>query len=131
MHSPRPVATEDAPFVPAPRPTLSEVASPSFTRSQEDELLARYAETGSPALKVAIAEAFLPLARALMYRYRVGFALEQGRSASIDDLTRVAHTGLLNAIEGFDQALEEPFRSYATPIILNELRRHCRDHVWT
>ena len=43
---------------------------------------------------------------------------------------QVASLGLVKAINGFDPSLGFPFKAYATPTILGELRRHFRDHVW-
>ena len=124
MTAPRSVAADVA-SVPGPRLTLAEAVPPSLTRSSEQELLVRYAETRSPLLKAKVAEAFMPLARALAYRYRVGSEIDEG------DLAQAANRGLLEAIDRFDPALGKPFRSHAVPIILGELRSHCRAHVWT
>jgi RNA polymerase sigma-B factor len=66
---------------------------------------------------------FLPLAKSLSLRYR-------RQTESLDDLMQVASLGLVKSINGFDPALGFPFRAYATPTILGELRRHFRDHVW-
>ena len=66
---------------------------------------------------------FLPLAKSLALRYR-------RQTESLDDLVQVASLGLVKAINGFDPSLGFPFKAYATPTILGELRRHFRDHVW-
>ena len=66
---------------------------------------------------------FLPLARSLALRYR-------RQTESLDDLVQVASVGLVKSIDGFDPSLGLPFKAYAVPTILGELRRHFRDHVW-
>ncbi len=66
---------------------------------------------------------FMPLAKSLALRYR-------RQTESLDDLVQVASLGLVKSINGFDPALGFPFKAYATPTILGELRRHFRDHVW-
>ena len=66
---------------------------------------------------------FMPLARSLALRYR-------RQTESLDDLVQVASLGLVKSIDGFDPSLGFPFKAYAVPTILGELRRHFRDHVW-
>ncbi len=65
----------------------------------------------------------MPLAKSLALRYR-------RRTEPLDDLVQVASLGLVKSINGFDPSLGFPFRAYATPTIVGELRRHFRDHVW-
>ena len=89
----------------------------------EQELLLRYAETRSPALREELARRMMPLARSLAMRYR-------RQTEPLDDLVQVASVGLVKAIDGFDPARGRPFSAYAVPTILGELRRHFRDHVW-
>lgn len=124
MPAPHPVAAVNVAPVRSPRLALAEAHPSRLSRAQEQELVIRYAETRSPVLKAKIVEAFMPLTRALAVRYR-------GGSEPLDDLIQVANLGLIKAIEGFDPAHEKPFRAYATPTILGELRRYFRDHVWT
>jgi RNA polymerase sigma-B factor len=89
----------------------------------EETLLARYAESRSPAQREELVRRFMPLARSLAMRYR-------RQTESLDDLVQVAGLGLVKAIDGFDPGRERPFAAYAVPTILGELRRHFRDHVW-
>ena len=124
MPAPRSAAVVPGRAARSPRLALAETAPSRLTRAQEQELVIQYAETRSPVLKAKIVDAFMPLARALAQRYR-------GGSEPLDDLIQVASMGLVKAIEGFDPSHQKPFRAYATPTILGELRRHFRDHVWT
>jgi RNA polymerase sigma-B factor len=65
----------------------------------------------------------LSLARQLAQRYA-------GRGQALDDLVGVANLGLVKAAERFDPDHGSPFRSYAAPTIVGELRRYFRDHAW-
>jgi RNA polymerase sigma-B factor len=65
----------------------------------------------------------LPLARALARRYA-------NRGEAIEDLEQVAVVGLINAVDRFDPSRGTDLRSFATPTILGELRRHFRDRAW-
>lgn len=65
----------------------------------------------------------LGLARQLAQRYT-------GRGQALDELVGVANLGLVKAAERFDPDHGSPFRSYAVPTIVGELRRYFRDHAW-
>jgi RNA polymerase sigma-B factor len=65
----------------------------------------------------------LSLARQLAQRYT-------GRGQALDELVGVANLGLVKAAERFDPDHGSPFRSYAVPTIVGELRRYFRDHAW-
>lgn len=52
------------------------------------------------------------------------------RGEDIEDLAQVAMVGLVNAIDRFDPAYGVPFRGYAIPTILGEIKRHFRDRGW-
>lgn len=67
---------------------------------------------------------YLPLAKSLARRYRAS-------SESREDLEQVASLGLVSAIDRFDPDRGIPFRGFAAPTILGELRHHFRDKVWT
>jgi RNA polymerase sigma-B factor len=98
-------------------------AATTLGLDQEEALLRRYAATRSPSVRDELVRRFMPLSRALAFRYR-------RRSESLDDLIQVANLGLVKAIDGFDPERGRPFTAYAVPTILGELRRHFRDHVW-
>jgi RNA polymerase sigma-B factor len=89
----------------------------------EDDLFQAFAATRSPDLREELVRRFIPLAKSLALRYR-------RRTESLDDLVQVASLGLVKSIDGFDPSLGFPFKAYAVPTILGELRRHFRDHVW-
>jgi RNA polymerase sigma-B factor len=90
----------------------------------DEALLRRYAETRDPALREALVERYLPLARHAVGRF-------SRRHEPFDDLLQVASVGLLKAIDRFDPSNGAAFSSYALPTMLGEVRRHFRDHSWT
>jgi RNA polymerase sigma-B factor len=90
----------------------------------DEALLRRYAQTRDPALREALVERYLPLARHAVGRFG-------GRREPYDDLLQVASVGLLKAIDRFDPSKGAAFSSYALPTMLGEVRRHFRDHSWT
>ncbi|HEU4974608.1 MAG TPA: SigB/SigF/SigG family RNA polymerase sigma factor [Baekduia sp.] len=94
-------------------------------RIREERLLfLRLAETGDPALRDALVERFLPLARQLARRY-------QRADEPLDDLLQVASLGLVKAVDRFDASRDVAFSSYAVPTILGEIKRHFRDRTWS
>jgi RNA polymerase sigma-B factor len=104
------------PAPPAPAPASAPLA--------DEVLLRRYADTRDPALREALVERYLPLARHAVGRFG-------GRREPYDDLLQVASVGLLKAIDRFDPSNGAAFSSYALPTMLGEVRRHFRDHSWT
>jgi len=111
------------------RPLLSTrppAAGASRSRRARDDraLFVRLAADGDPAIREALVERYLPLARSLALRYQ--------RSAEpLDDLLQVASLGLVKAVDGFDPRREIAFSSYAVPTILGEIKRHFRDRTWS
>ena len=95
----------------------------SLALASEHQLLREYATTHDPQRQEELVRRFMPLARALAFRYRR--ACEQ-----TDDLVQVASLGLVKALNGFDPDRGSSFTAYAAPTILGELRRHFRDRVW-
>jgi len=87
-------------------------------------LFERYHQERDPAVREALVDRFLPLARHLARRYATG-------GAERDDLDQVASIGLLKAIERFDPSRGLAFTSFAVPTILGELKRHFRDYGWS
>ena len=77
-----------------------------------------------PAAREELIRRYLPFARSLARRYRAS-------SESREDLEQVASVGLVSAIDRYDPERGIPFRGFAAPTILGELRHHFRDKVWT
>jgi RNA polymerase sigma-B factor len=96
------------------RDVPEEELAPVFERWQRD---------GDARAREALAERFMPLARALARRYL-------GTQEPIDDLIQVAYLGLIKAIDRYDASRANRFAAYAVPTILGELRRHFRDTAW-
>jgi RNA polymerase sigma-B factor len=90
---------------------------------RDHALLARYATTRDPALRDALVQRYLPLAR---------YAAQQYARASepFDDLLQIASIGLLKAIDRYDPQIGAAFASYAMPTMHGDLRRHFRDRSW-
>jgi RNA polymerase sigma-B factor len=86
------------------------------------ELFRRYRRNPDPALREAIVERFLPLARHLARRYPAGDERE--------DVLQVASLALVKAVDRFDPDNGAAFSSFATPTILGEIKRYFRDHGW-
>ena len=67
---------------------------------------------------------YLPFAEAMAKRYRTA-------REPHEDLEQVASMGLIKAVDRFDPSRGVPFKGFAGPTILGELKRHFRDRVWT
>lgn len=74
-------------------------------------------------LRDEIVRAWMPMAGRLARQYR-------NRGESLEDLTQVAHLGLVKAVGRYDPSLGSAFESYAVPTIVGEIKRHFRDHLW-
>ena len=80
--------------------------------------------TTQARLEEEIVRLNMPLARDLARRFR-------GRGIADDDLTQVAHLGLVKAVRGYHADRGHEFISFAVPTIRGEIRRHFRDLGWT
>jgi RNA polymerase sigma-B factor len=89
----------------------------------EDVRLMRLHRSGDQRAREALIRRYLPLARALAWRYRHG-------PEPVDDLTQVAAVGLLKAVDRWDPDRGFAFSTFAVPTIRGELRRHFRDATW-
>jgi RNA polymerase sigma-B factor len=78
---------------------------------------------GDAQARETIITRFLPLARAMARRY-------DGRGEPFDDLAQVASIGLIKAVDGCSPGRVDAFTTYATKMILGEIRRHFRDATW-
>jgi RNA polymerase sigma-B factor len=91
---------------------------------REVDLWRRWSEARDQAARSALVDLYLPIAERMARRYA-------GVAEPYDDLLQVASLGLLNAIDRFDPANGTPFRGFAKPTIMGELKRYFRDKVWT
>ena len=73
-----------------------------------------------PTLRSRVVEAHLPLVKHLAGRYR-------HRGEPLEDLVQVGTIGLIHAVDRFDPDRGVELASFATPVILGEIRRHFRD----
>jgi RNA polymerase sigma-B factor len=92
-------------------------------RLRERQLFARYRGSDDLTARDELVEQFLPLAKGLAQRYRLG-------AEPLEDLVQVASVGLLKAIDRFDPERETAFSSFAVPTIAGELKRYFRDKGW-
>src|ERR1700761_715140 len=103
---------------------MSAIASEPRSPISERELWRRFTVHRDQAARAELVELYMPLAKRMASRY-------SGVSEPYDDLLQVASLGLLNAIDRFDPSRGTPFAGFAKPTILGELKRNCRDRVWT
>ena len=52
------------------------------------------------------------------------------RGETTEDLEQVAYLGLVKAVDNFDPGYGTTFLTYATPMIVGEIKRHFRDATW-
>ncbi len=86
-------------------------------------VLLQNAVDGDDVAREAVLERHLPLVRSLAARYA-------GRGEPLEDLVQVGSVGLVLALDRFDPERGVPFRSFAIPTIVGEIRRHFRDRAW-
>lgn len=89
----------------------------------ELQALIEAAAAGDERAREAVLEAHLPLVRGLASRYA-------GRGEALEDLVQVGSIGLVLSLQRFDPGRGVPFRSFAIPTIVGEIRRHFRDRAW-
>ena len=87
-----------------------------------EELLAQYAKTRSPATLDEIIRANQNLLHYILKRF--SYAQDP-----YEDLLQVANLGLIKAAQRFDAARGLKFSTYATAIVDGELRHHLRDSL--
>jgi RNA polymerase sigma-B factor len=104
-----------------PRRRRSRTASP---RADEAMLFRRWKLQADDQARDRLLHEYTPLSRSLARRY--------GRSSEpFDDLFQVAQLGLLKAIDRYDPGRGFPFKAFAVPTILGEMRRYFRDSGWS
>lgn len=89
-----------------------------------DRLIRQWQNDRDDGAREALLKRFMPLASRLAARY-------QNPHEPLEDLVQVACVGLLGAIERFDSERGIPFKSFAIPTIIGELKRHFRNTGWT
>ncbi|PSL00139.1 RNA polymerase sigma-B factor [Murinocardiopsis flavida] len=97
-------------------------------RHSTEELLHNYAALpeGHPrrsVLQDSIVAEFAPWVARQARRYG-------NRGEPLDDLRQAGMVGLVKAVQGFRPSMERPFVSYATPMVVGEIKRHFRDRTW-
>lgn len=85
------------------------------------ELFERRAE---PAARAELVRRYDGLAHALARKFR-------RPATSMDDLIQVARYGLLNALDRFDTEYGVRFTTYASRVIIGEIKHHFRDNSWS
>ncbi|WP_406436890.1 RNA polymerase sigma factor SigF [Streptomyces sp. NBC_01613] len=111
---------------PAPRPAYH--AEPSSDRSGARTLFVelRMLQEGSveyAELRNRLVRMHLPLVEHLARRFR-------NRGEPLDDLTQIATIGLIKSVDRFDPERGVEFSTYATPMVVGEIKRHFRDKGW-
>jgi RNA polymerase sigma-B factor len=92
-------------------------------RPDERALFARHRRDPDPAVREALVERFLPLARQLALRY-------DGPAHAYEDVFQVACLALVKAVDRFEPERGVAFSSYAVPTVLGEIKRWFRDQTW-
>lgn len=92
--------------------------------SSEERRLWERANAGDERAREELVRHYLPFAEAMAKRYRTA-------REPHEDLEQVASMGLIKAVDRFEPDRGVPFKGFAGPTILGELKRHFRDRVWT
>ena len=83
-------------------------------------LLADYAKTRDRDVLAQLVEGYLPLCRAIAWRFR-------GQGVEQEDLEQVAALALMKALERFEPERGFRFSTFAMPTIAGEVRNYLRD----
>lgn len=86
----------------------------------DNELFARYRETGDIALRNQIVEKYLYIAAVLAKKF-------VGRGVDYDDLYQVASLALIKGVDRFDESKGLQFSTFITPTITGEIKNYFRD----
>ena len=104
------------------------IARPPTTIVRESSDVKRHPQNLRPspediATRNRMAEDYLPLVRRLCKRF-------YGSGEPLEDLNQVGSMGLVKAVARYDSSRGVSLVSYATPVILGEIKNHLRDHGW-
>jgi RNA polymerase sigma-B factor len=89
-----------------------------------EDLLAEFAHSRDPKLRDQLIAYHVPLAERLARHFT-------RRGEPYDDLVQAGTIGLIKAVDRFDPERGVNFSSYATKMIVGELKRHFRDKGWS
>jgi RNA polymerase sigma-B factor len=87
-------------------------------------LFREYQRTRDALLRERLVQAHTKLAAYLARKFAF-------RGEPIEDLVQVAHVGLILAVDRFDPERGVKFVSYATEVMVGEIKRHFRDRSWS
>src|SRR5581483_11384346 len=87
-------------------------------------LLRRYHEQGDLQAREQLIEQYMSLVHSLARRYSY-------RSEQFENLVQIGAIGLIKAIDRFDLNRGVELTTYATPNIIDEIKRHFRDRGWS
>jgi RNA polymerase sigma-B factor len=104
-------------------PAPARVQDMSPARADGDDAFRELRRTQDAALRGALIERHLPLARSLARRYRY-------TPQPLDDLIQVASLALVKAVDAFDPERGSSFVAFAVPTIVGELKRSMRSSAW-
>ena len=95
----------------------------SVNKLEIKELFNKYSKTKDRALRDELIEKNLYIAEILAKKF-------MNKGIEYDDLFQVASLGLVLAIDRFDVSKGFEFSSFATPTIVEEIKRYFRDKGW-
>lgn len=94
------------------------------SRREAHGMIQTYLDTRNTQARDRVVYAYQGLAYSLASRFAQ-------RGEELDDLNQVALVGLVKAVDRFDPARGAELTTFATAIILGELKRHLRDRSWS
>ena len=102
----------------------SNVDEKQLDKEEQTRLFREYKKTRDRKIRDKLIEDNLYIAEILAKKYT-------NKGIDYDDIFQVASIGLIYAVDRFDVDRGYQFSSFATPTIIGEIKRHCRDKGWT